>query len=389
MGDMMRIFNTRTGVKEFFIPQDPFEVKVYVCGPTVYDLCHVGHARTYVNFDVLKRYLTSLGYNVIHVQNFTDIDEKIDHRAKKEGLSPREVAERFIMEYFFDMDSLNVTRATRYTKASEYVPKIIKITERLLELGYAYRSGDAIYFDVEGAGGFGELVRDLKSAIVDEVRASGKRGPFDFVLWRITGEGFESPFGRGVPGWHTECVAMSMDNLGEVLDIHWGGKDLIYPHHECEALIAKALTGKRFVKYWVHNEFVLLKGQKMSKSSGERAYIRDVLKRYSAEVLRTWILSSNYREKIEFSEESLRKAQLLYEKISRAATKARGNEGMGQCAKDYAELFMSALDDDLETGQALSVVEELSDRVLEGKIEGAWRIFSLVESVLGIKIRPH
>lgn len=384
----MKIFNTRTGAKEDFISQDPFEVKAYVCGPTVYDLCHVGHARTYINFDVLKRYLTSLGYTVIHIQNFTDIDEKIDQRAKKEGISPREVAERFIKEYFFDMDSLNVTRATRYTKASEYVPKIIKITEQLLKLGYAYRSGDTIYFDVEAAGGFGELVKDIKGAVVDEIRTSGKKSPFDFVLWKVTGEGFDSPFGRGVPGWHTECVAMSMDNLGEVLDIHWGGKDLIYPHHECEALIAKALTGKRFVRYWVHNDFVLFKGEKMSKSSGGRAYIREVLKKYPAEVLRTWILSSNYRTKIEFSEESLREAQSLYEKMSRAVARTRGNEEMGQCAKDYAELFMSALDDDLETGQALSIMEELSDRVLEGRVEGAWRIFSLVETILGIKIRP-
>lgn len=389
MGDLMKIFNTRTGSKEDFIPQDPFEVKAYVCGPTVYDLCHVGHARTYINFDVLKRYLISLGYRVTHVQNFTDIDEKIDQRAKKEGLSPREVAERFIREYFFDMDSLNVMRATKYTRASEYVPKIIKITERLLELGYAYRSGNTIYFDVEAAGGFGELVKDLKETIVGEIRVQGKRGPFDFVLWRVTGEGFDSPFGRGVPGWHTECVAMSMDTLGETLDIHWGGKDLIYPHHECESLIAKALTGKRFVRYWVHNDFVLIEGEKMSKSSGGKAYIRDILKKYPAEVLRTWILRSNYRTKIEYSEESLEEARVLYEKMRKAAAKSRGKEEMGQCAKDFAATFMSALDDDLETGEALSAVEELSDLILEREVEGAWRIFSLVETILGIKLHTR
>ncbi|MBC7113893.1 MAG: cysteine--tRNA ligase [Candidatus Methanomethyliales bacterium] len=386
----MKIFNTRTGLKEDFIPQDPFEVKAYVCGPTVYDLCHLGHARTYINFDVLKRYLISLGYKVIHVQNFTDIDEKIDQRAKKEGISPHEVAERFIREYFFDMDSLKVMRATKYTKASEYVPKIIKITERLLELGYAYRSGNTIYFDVGAAGGFSELVKDLNETIVDEIRVQGKRGPFDFVLWKVTGQGFDSPFGIGVPGWHTECVAMSMDTLGETLDIHWGGKDLIYPHHECESLIAKTLTGKRFVRYWVHNDFVLFKGEKMSKSSGGKIYIRDLLEKYPAEVLRTWILRSHYREKIEFSEESLEETQVLYEKICKAAAKSRDKEEMGQCAKDFAAIFMSALDDDLETGKALLAVEELSDRVLEGKVKGAWRIFSLVETILGIRLRaPH
>ncbi|MGC8936585.1 MAG: cysteine--tRNA ligase [Candidatus Methanomethylicaceae archaeon] len=382
----MQIFNTRTRSKELFISQAPFEVRAYVCGPTVYDLCHIGHARTYINFDVLKRYLISLGYKVIHVQNFTDIDEKIDNRAKREGLSSKEVAERFIKEYFVDMESLNVMRATKYTRASEYIPKIIEITQKLLELGYAYRQGETIYFDVEAAGGFGELVKDLNEVIVDEIKTLGKRGPFDFVLWKVTGEGFDSPFGRGLPGWHTECVAMSIENLGQTLDIHWGGKDLIYPHHECESLIARSLTGNTFVRYWVHNDFVLFRGEKMSKSTGGKAYIRDVLKKFPGEVLRTWILTAHYRSKLEFSEEALEEAKALYEKMREAAVVSRDKGEMDQCAKDYAASFMSALDDDLETGEALSIVEELSDVVLKKRVEGAWRVFKLVEDILGIKI---
>lgn len=381
----MYIFNTRTDKKELFISQDPYKVKAYVCGPTVYDYCHIGHARSYINFDVLKRYLSSLGYQVIHIQNFTDIDDKIDERARVEGVTPRDVAEQFIKEYFLDMDSLNVLRATRYTRASDYIPKIVEITKKLLELGYAYRSGDTIYFDVAAAGGFGELVKDINEAIVDEIKATGKRGPFDFVLWRFTEGGFESTLGKGLPGWHTECVAMAMDNLGETLDIHWGGRDLIYPHHECESLIAKTLTGKPFVRYWIHNNFVLFGREKMSKSR-RGVSIRSVLERYPPEVLRTWILSENYKTKLEFSEDALQGAQGLYEKIKKAAAKARGVGEMGQCAKEYADRFLSALDNDLETGEALSVIEELSDLTLSGPVDGAWRVFSLVESILGIKI---
>jgi cysteinyl-tRNA synthetase len=392
----MLIYNTRSGVKEELITQEPNKVKAYVCGPTVYDYCHVGHARTYVNFDVLRRYLEATGYEVLHVQNFTDVDDKITMRAREEGVEPMELADRFIAKCFQDIDALNIRRATRYTRASEYIPNIIKITQRLLEKGHAYRAGDAIYFDVEKAGGFGELVKDLKGAVVDRIEAGAKRGPFDFLLWREAREGeesYSSPWGMGRPGWHTECVAMSMDSLGEVLDIHWGGKDLIYPHHECEALMAKTLTGKTFVRYWMHNDFVLMGGEKISKSTGRTVLIHDVLRRYPGEVLRTLLLSKNYREQLEFSEEELEDSKERYNRIkmaTREARKAGPTNEMSACVKDYVDMFFGAMDDNLETGQALAAVENMSLEMLSGYSEkdftGASRIFDAVENILGIRL---
>jgi cysteinyl-tRNA synthetase len=393
----MLIYNTRSRTKEELITQDPNRVKAYVCGPTVYDYCHIGHARTYVDFDVLRRYLEATGYEVVHIQNFTDVDDKITMRAREEGVEPLEMADRFIAKCFQDMDALNVKRATRYTRASEYVPKIIEITESLLKKGAAYRAGDAIYFDVERAGGFGELLRNLEGAVVDKLDAGNvKRGAFDFVLWREAKEGeasFDSPWGRGRPGWHTECVAMSIENLGEVIDIHWGGKDLIYPHHECEAIMAKTLTGKTFVRYWMHNDFVLLEGEKMSKSTGRTVLIRDILKRYPGEVLRTLLLSKNYRKQLEFSEERLRESQERYNRIKRAAKQARKagfEREMSPCVKDYVDIFFGAMDDDLETGNAIAAVEGLSEELLSGHSEkdlsGAHRVFDSVENILGIRL---
>jgi len=392
----MLILNTKSGVEEEFISQEPAVVKAYVCGPTVYDFCHVGHARTYINFDVLKRYLEAIGYTFIHVQNFTDVDDKITKRAREGGIEPLRLADRFIEEYFRDMDALNVKRASRYARASDYIGKIIGITETLMKAGFAYRAGGTIYFDVKKGGGFGELVSDLEGSVTDPLEKGEKRDPFDFVLWREgqgEGETWDSPLGRGRPGWHTECVAMSMDSLGEVLDIHWGGKDLIYPHHECEALIAKALTGKTFVRYWMHNDFVLMSGEKMSKSTGTSVFIRDVLKRYSGEALRTFILSKNYREQIDYSDERMNRAEGVYLMMKAGAAEARrlgASNDVSGCIKEYAGLFFDALDDNLETGQALAVVERLSWEITGGApdkdFRGAIRIYDAVENILGIRL---
>jgi len=308
------------------------------------------------------------------------------------------LTQRYIAEYFRDMDALNVKRATRYTLASEYVQRIIEITGKLLEGGKAYKSGDTIYFDVQSAGGFGELVKNLEDSLADKVllKGTGKHGPFDFVLWRASKEGeegWDSPWGVGRPGWHTECVAMSIDNLGSTLDVHWGGKDLIYPHHECETLIAKAITGVQFVRYWMHNEFVLLKGEKMSKSTGRTVFVRDVLKSHPPEALRLLILSRHYRQKVEYDEGAIVEAEERYKRLKEAAKLAgRGGTGevMSGCVKDYASLFFAALDNDLETGQALVVVERLSFEILmnkgQGGFEGAYRLYDAVEGILGISL---
>jgi cysteinyl-tRNA synthetase len=394
----MEIFNTRSSSKEELMTQAAGVVKTYVCGPTVYDYSHIGHARTYINFDVLKRYLEATGYEVTHVQNFTDIEEKITERARKEGVSTKTLTQRYIAEYFRDMDALNVKRATKYTLASEYVQRIIEITSKLLEGGQAYKSGDVIYFDVQLAGGFGELVKNLEESLADRImlKGTGKHGPFDFVLWRASKEGeegWDSPWGMGRPGWHTECVAMSIDNLGATLDIHWGGKDLIYPHHECETLIAKAVTGVQFVRYWMHNEFVLLRGEKMSKSTGKTVFVRDVLKSHRPEALRLLILSRHYRQKVEYDEGEIIAAEERYERLKEAAKLAgRGGTGggMSECVKEYTNLFFAAMDDDLETGQALAVVDRLSLEILmnkgQGGFEGAYRLYDAVEGILGIKL---
>ncbi|MGA2573429.1 MAG: cysteine--tRNA ligase [Candidatus Methanomethylicaceae archaeon] len=393
----MQIYNTRTREKEELMTQTPNVVKAYVCGPTVYDYSHIGHARTYVNFDVLKRYLEATGYEVVHIQNFTDVEEKITDKAREEGVDPTALANKYIGEYFKDMDALNVKRATRYPRASEYIGRIIEITKSLVAKGYAYQAGDAIYFEVSKAGGYGELIGNLKGALADKVdRTTVKKDPFDFVLWREAKEaeeGWESPWGRGRPGWHTECVAMAMDSLGEVLDVHWGGKDLIYPHHECEALIAKALTGKTFVRYWMHNEFVLLRGEKMSKSTGNTVPIHEILKRHSGEALRTLLLSKGYREKIDFYDGALDEAEQKHARIKMAAEQARkvgAGDKMSTCVRDYAGMFFGAMDDDLETGKAMAVVEHLSEELLSGRpgkdLSGAARIFDAVEGVLGIRL---
>lgn len=391
------IFNTKTRKKEEFLSLTPGIVKAYICGPTVYDYSHVGHARSYVNFDVLRRYLESTGYDVAHVQNFTDVDDKITAKARQLGVSPTVLSGRFIEEFLNDMDALNVKRASKYARASEYVTKIIEMTKKLLEGGYAYRSGDAVYFEVSRVKGFGDLAGDIEGALADRIETDAyKRGPFDFVLWREAKEGeesWDSPWGRGRPGWHTECVAMAMDSLGEVIDLHWGGKDLVYPHHESEAAIAKALTGKEFVRYWVHNEFVSLGGEKMSKSVGNTVFIRDVLRKYPGSSLRMLLLGRSYREKMEYSEDGIKAADERYNRVRRAAQVARkdwASSEVGVCVRDYADMFFGALDDDLETGQALAVVENISEELLRGytskDLRGSARIFDAVEGILGIPL---
>jgi len=391
----LQVFNTKSGNKEELITSEPGKVKAYICGPTVYDYCHIGHARTYINFDVFRRYLEALGYEFIHVQNFTDIDDKITERAVARGKTPSEIADYFIQEYFKDMDALGVKRATVYTRVSEFIPRIAEAIERLLERGLAYRSGNAIYFDVQKAGGFGELISNVEEAVTDKIEAGSKKGPFDFTLWRQGKEGketWDSPLGRGRPGWHIQCVVMSTDSLGSQFDVHWGGMDLIYPHHECEALLSKAIFGKVFVKYWIHNNFVLMGGDKMSKSSGRPVYIRDVLEKFSGDTLRAFLLQRHYREKIEYSEDGLEGAERRLQTLregAKIARNGRGEGGMSVCVKDYADMFFGSLDDDLRTGDALTIAERLAWEIAEGKekdFTGAWRVFDAVEEILGIRI---
>ncbi|MGC8719526.1 MAG: cysteine--tRNA ligase, partial [Thermodesulforhabdaceae bacterium] len=277
------VYNTLTKDKEEFIPLEPGKVKMYVCGVTVYDYCHIGHARSAVVFDVIYRYLSFIGYDVTYVRNFTDIDDKIIRRAQEEGTDYKTIAERYIAAFYEDMDRLGVLRPTVEPKATEHIPEMIELIKKLFEKGYAYQSGRDVYFAVERFAGYGKLsgrsLEDMMAGARVEIDEH-KKNPFDFVLWKGSKEGepaWDSPWGPGRPGWHIECSAMSAKYLGDTFDIHGGGKDLIFPHHENEIAQSEAASGKTFVRFWLHNGFVNINNEKMSKSLGNFFTIREIL----------------------------------------------------------------------------------------------------------------
>ncbi|MBU7023827.1 MAG: cysteine--tRNA ligase, partial [Theionarchaea archaeon] len=283
----LTLYNTLTNQKEEFIPLEKNKVRMYVCGPTVYDTCHIGHARCYVAFDVIRRYLEYCGHEVTFVENFTDVDDKIIKKSHETGEDPFDIAERNIRDYFRDMDALNVKRADIYPRATQHIKDMIVFIERLLEKGYAYTAEGDVYFSVEKAADYGKL----SGVNVDQMKAGAriavdekKRDPLDFTLWKKAKEGepkWESPWGEGRPGWHIECSTMSLKHLGETLDIHGGGQDLIFPHHENEIAQSEAYSGKQFVRYWLHNGFVTIREEKMSKSLGNIVSVEDLLQEYS------------------------------------------------------------------------------------------------------------
>jgi len=280
----LKVFNSRSREKEVFEPLIEGQVRMYVCGPTVYDHCHVGHARSYVAFDVVRRYLEFKGHSVTYVQNFTDVDDKIINRARERNIPPLVLSEMFIQEYYTDMDLLNVKRATIHPKASEVVPDMVHVIEELVRKGHAYESNGSVYFDVETARDrFGQLRHQSLDDMLDGARVEvgeDKRNPKDFALWKKAKEdeiSWDSPWGKGRPGWHIECSTMSTKYLGDTLDIHGGGMDLIFPHHESEILQSECYSGKPFVRYWMHNGFVEIDKEKMSKSLGNFFTIKDIL----------------------------------------------------------------------------------------------------------------
>ncbi|HIP89105.1 MAG TPA: cysteine--tRNA ligase, partial [Thermococcus paralvinellae] len=297
----MKIYNTLTKQKEEFKPLKEGEVRMYVCGPTVYDYTHLGHARTYIAFDVIRRYLEHRGYTVLMVMNFTDIDDKIIRRAQETGEDPKELAEKFLKYFLEDMKALKVKPADIYPRVTEHIQDIIKFVEKLEEKGYAYEGSDGVYFEVQKFKDYGKLsgikLEELRKGARVEP-GEGKRNPEDFALWKKAKPGepkWDSPWGEGRPGWHIECSTMSTKYLGEQFDIHGGGNDLIFPHHENEIAQTEACTGKRWVRYWLHTGFVMVKGEKMSKSLGNFVTIRELLQRYSPEVIRFFVLQKHYR----------------------------------------------------------------------------------------------
>ena len=369
----MRIYSTLSGREEEFLPQSEV-VRMYVCGVTPYAECHLGHAMSYMVFDVVRRYLEFRGYKVKHVQNFTDIDDKIINQAREQGISSAEVAERFIAQYFADMDMLNIKRAHVYPRATEEIPKIIEVIKGLIDKGHAYEAEGDVYFRVSSNQDYGKLSHQSLDSLQAGARVevgSGKEHPMDFALWKATKPGepwWESPWGRGRPGWHIECSAMSLRHLGETVDIHGGGQDLIFPHHENEIAQAEGFTGiTPFVRYWMHNGLVQLEGEKMSKSLGVLVTIKETLEHFSPDTIRLFVLSSHYRSPISFSEEGLKAAEKGMERLRQAAF-ADGQSVERKEAETvdpgvFRERFVDAMDADFNSAQALAALFDLAREI--------------------------
>jgi len=363
---MLRVYNSLTRAKQEFVPIEPGKVRIYVCGMTVYDLCHLGHARVLVVFDVIVRHLRSLGYQVTYVRNITDIDDKIIARAAEKGETIQQLTERFITAMHEDADALGVLRPDLEPRATQSMRDILDMIKKLVDRGYAYRgdNGD-IFYSVSRFDGYGQLsgkrLEDLRSGArvgVDEA----KRDPLDFVLWKAAKPGepsWPSPWGDGRPGWHIECSAMSTRCLGAHFDIHGGGMDLQFPHHENEIAQSEAATGEHFVNYWIHNGFVQVDEEKMSKSLGNFFTVREILQRYQPEEVRYFILSSHYRSPLNYSDDNLDKArgslQRLYTALRDAGAVPDSTPDPGVEAR-----FVAAMDDDLNTPEALAVLFELA-----------------------------
>ncbi|MBW2451249.1 MAG: cysteine--tRNA ligase [Deltaproteobacteria bacterium] len=362
----LRVFNTLKGQKELFDPIVPGKVSMYVCGVTVYDYCHMGHARANIVFDIVFRYLQFAGYDVTYVRNYTDIDDKIINRANERGIPSKALAEEFIQAFDLDMEALGLRKPTHEPRATEYVPEIIALVKTLIEKGLAYEANGDVYFSIEQFPNYLCLSkRNMEEMLAGARIAPGeqKQNPMDFALWKAAKPGepsWDSPWGAGRPGWHIECSAMSSALLGDSFDIHGGGRDLIFPHHENEIAQSEGATGKPFVKYWLHNGFVNVDQEKMSKSLGNFFTIRDILEKYDPEIIRFFVLTAHYRSPIDFSDQNLNESRQgltrFYEALHHA-TNAIAELSIP--AGDNAEAcqlekhFRDAMDDDFNTALAI------------------------------------
>ena len=374
----MQIYNSQTRKKEEFVPITPGKVGIYACGPTVYNYFHIGNARPFIVFDVLRRYFAHRGYEVTFVQNFTDIDDKMIRRANEEGITVKELGDRFIQEYYKDAGALGIRPATVHPRATEHMQEIIDLVKTLQDKGYAYEVNGDVYFDTEKDKGYGKLsgqnMDDLEAGAridVDDV----KKNPADFALWKAQKPGepaWESPWGLGRPGWHIECSAMSMKYLGETFDIHAGGKDLLFPHHENEVAQSECATGKPFARYWMHNGFINIDNEKMSKSKGNFFTVRDIVKEYNPEDVRMFMLSAHYRSPVNFSRDMVAQAHASLQRLytardhmmfllkNAADTEITADEkALLDKVQASVERFDAAMDDDLNTADALGALFEI------------------------------
>jgi cysteinyl-tRNA synthetase len=363
----IRVYNTLSRKKEIFEPIEPGRVRMYVCGPTVYDSSHIGHARSVVVFDVIARYMRSQGYDVTYVRNFTDIDDKIINRASELSTDWETLSEKYIQEFHTDMDSLHVDRADIEPKATAHIDHMIKVIETLITKGHAYDVDGDVFFSVDSFEGYGKLsgrkLEDMEAGARVDIDQR-KKNPFDFALWKSSKPGepaWDSPWGKGRPGWHIECSAMSSEYLGQTIDIHGGGKDLIFPHHENEIAQSEAAFGHTFVKYWIHNGFVNIDQEKMSKSLGNFLLIRDVLKNYDRESIRLFLLSKQYRSPIDFSEKAMAECNTGLEKIYGLLDRVEKEIGPDSGPVEtgaYWKRFCEAMDDDFNTAKGLGILFE-------------------------------
>ncbi|NCB42465.1 MAG: cysteine--tRNA ligase [Clostridia bacterium] len=404
----MKIYNTLTRKKEEFIPLDKNEFKIYVCGPTVYNYIHIGNARPFVVFDTMRKYLEYRGETVKFVQNFTDVDDKIINRAREEGITPQEVGEKYIKAYFEDVKELNVTPATVHPRVTETIPEIIDFVQGLVDKGFAYEIDGDVYYSTRKFSDYGKLskqnIEELESGSrvnVDE----RKKDPLDFALWKAKKAedemAWDSPWGEGRPGWHIECSAMAKKYLGETIDLHTGGQDLQFPHHENEIAQSEGSSGKTFANYWMHNGYITVDNEKMSKSLGNFFTVRDILKEYDGEVLRYFLLSGQYRGPINFSRELMEQSKNALERMKNAKNNLlhlikTGKDGIDQEENErlasydqYKEKFILAMDDDLNTADAISAIFELirdinTDSKENSSKEFAQHSLNLLDELTGV-----
>ena len=403
----MKIYNTLTRQKETFIPLEENKIKMYVCGPTVYNFFHIGNARPFMIFDAFRNYMEYRGYEVTYVQNFTDVDDKIIKRANEEGISPIEVAEKYIAEYFKDADALGIKRATVHPRVTENIENIITFIEDLISKGFAYELNGDVYFNSQAYKEYGKLskqnLEELNLGARIDVNDE-KKHPIDFALWKAKKEGeigWQSPWGEGRPGWHIECSVMSARYLGDTIDIHAGGQDLIFPHHENEIAQSEARSGKQFARYWMHNGYINVDNQKMSKSLGYFFTVRDILSEFSGQVIRFFLLSAHYRNPVNFSKELILQAKAGMERLANSKerlvftishAKGQMNESeleLVSALENHRDRFIEAMDDDINTADAISIIFELArfsnTNVTENSsLEWAEKNLSLFNELTGV-----
>jgi len=434
----LTLYNTLTRRKETFTTLEPGKVKMYCCGVTVYDYCHLGHARSYIVWDMVRRYLLWRGYDVRYVQNFTDIDDKILNKARQEGSSMEAVAEKYIQTYFEDMDRLNIMKADEYPRATHTLDGIKRLIHELEHKGFAYPAAGDVYYTVGNFSEYGKLsgrnLADMQAGAsgrveVEDPEAAKKKHPFDFALWKAAKPGepaWESPWGAGRPGWHIECSAMVRQCLGETIDIHVGGADLVFPHHENEIAQSEAVTGESLASYWLHNGMVNVDGEKMSKSLGNFTTIRQLLDAPNAPepmAVRLFVMQANYRKPIDFTAESMEAAQNSWNTLKEGllfgyeyGKKLGWDVGQASCLSSsnpnllsptpnsYEQRFQEAMDDDFNSPAALAVLFEIAKElgkegnifVHEGKtktapseLEAQWQSLVSLASVLGLEVTPE